>query len=173
MNTLADKYYIKALDQYPFNLEEAIENLNYALSYNDEHTGANYLMGKVHQEHLEDFSKAEFYYVRALAGNPNDLNVCMAYISLLIAVKQFEKAQKLITYSNKLKGVDLARTYSLEALISENKRDYENALLLLKDAKLEAYNQDCIDYLDKEIKRVKMKKKLINKSSQNEKQEAA
>ncbi|MEN8119440.1 MAG: hypothetical protein ABFS35_03800 [Bacteroidota bacterium] len=30
--TLADQYYIKAIDNYPYNLEESIENLNYALS---------------------------------------------------------------------------------------------------------------------------------------------
>ncbi|MCG8582088.1 MAG: hypothetical protein MI866_19340 [Bacteroidales bacterium] len=45
MSTLADQYFIKALDQYPYSLEEAIENLGYALSQDGEHSGANYLMG--------------------------------------------------------------------------------------------------------------------------------
>ena len=80
MSTLADQYYIKALDQYPYNLEESIENLGYALSQDNEHCGANYLMGKLHQEYMSDYSKAEDFYLRALAGNPDDLNVCMAYI---------------------------------------------------------------------------------------------
>jgi len=163
MNTLADQYYIKALDQYPYNLEEAIENLSYALSQNPDHTGANYLMGKLHQEQMNNYLKAEDYYLKALAGNPDDLNTCMAYSLVLITNREFDKAQKLINYSMSIKGVDLSRAYSLQALIYEHQREYENALSLLKKAKLEAYNEDCLNHLNNEIKRVKMKKKFIEK----------
>ena len=44
MDTLADKYYLKAVDSYPHNLEESVESLTLALSYDGEHVGANYLM---------------------------------------------------------------------------------------------------------------------------------
>jgi tetratricopeptide (TPR) repeat protein len=163
MNTLADQYYIKALDQYPYSLEEAIENLSYALSHNNEHAGANYLMGKLYHEQINNFQKAEDYYIKALASNPNEINVCIDYILLLIMMKEYDKAKKLIAYTNKLKGVDRSRTYSLHALIYEHQHDYKKALSLYKEAKLEAYNEDCIDHLNKEIKRVKMKMKLIAK----------
>jgi tetratricopeptide (TPR) repeat protein len=79
MNTLADQYDIEALDKYPFSLEEAIENLSYALSHNNEHADANYLKGKLHQEQMNNFQKAEDYYIKALASNPYDLNVCTDY----------------------------------------------------------------------------------------------
>jgi len=168
MNTIADQYYFKALDQYPFNLEEAIENLGYSLSYNKEHVGANYLMGKLYKEQMNNFQKAEEYYLQALTGDPEDLNTCMDYILVLIILKEYDKALKLIEYSNKLRGVDLSRTFSLKALILEYKHEYEEALDLYKNAKLEAYNEDCINYLSNEIKRVKMKMKIIKKSSKKE-----
>jgi len=164
MSTLADQYYIKALDQYPFSLEEAIENLGYALSHNNEHIGANYLMGKLHREQLNNLPKAEEYYLTALAGNPDDLNVCMDCILLLIILKEYDKARKLIVYTNKIKGVDLAKTYSFQALIYEYLHDYEKALSLYKEARLEAYNDEYMSHLNNEIKRVKMKKKQANKS---------
>ncbi len=164
MSTLADQYYIKALDQYPYSLEEAIENLSYALSHNSEHSGANYLMGKLQQEQMNNFQKAEEYYIKALASDPNDLKVCIDYILLLIILKEYDKAQKLIVYTNKLKGTDQSKTYSLRALIYEHQHDYEKALSMYKEARLEAYNDDCISHLNNEIKRVKMKKKQIEKS---------
>ena len=173
MNTIADQYYIKALDQYPYSLEEAIENLGYALSHNNEHPGANYLMGKLHQEQMNNYIKAEEYYLRAMAGNPEDINVCMAYIMVLIILKEYNKAQKLIEYANKLKGVDLSRTLSLQALIHEYQRDYDGALSLLKQSRLEVYNDDCMTHLNNEIKRVKTKKKFVEKQqSKKESQEA-
>ena len=164
MSTLADQYYIKALDQYPFNLEEAIENLNYALSNNNDHVGANYLMGKLHREQLNNFQKAEEYYSMALASNPNDINACIDYTLLLITLKEFKKAEKLISYTEKLKGIDIAIIKTYKGLIYEYKYKYNKAITFYEKAKLEAYNEDCINQLNIEIKRVKMKKKLVDKS---------
>lgn len=166
MSTLADQYYIKALDQYPYSLEEAIENLGYALSQDDEHPGANYLMGKLHQEQMNNFPKAEGYYLKALASNPDDLNVCLAYILLLIIMKEYDKAQNLIIYANKLTGVDLSKTYGFQALIYESQHDYEKALSLYKKARIEAYNEDCMNHINNEIKRVKMKRMYVEKASE-------
>ena len=59
--TLADQYYIKALAGYGYDLEEVVENLNYALSYDHEHSGANYLMGKVYMEQFQKFDLAQAY----------------------------------------------------------------------------------------------------------------
>jgi len=163
MNTLADQYYIKAFDQYPYNLEEAIENLNYALSYNQEHIGANYLMAKLHQEQLNQLSEAEAYYITAMACNPDDINVCLNYISLLILLKEFDKARRLIAYAQKLKGVDLSKIRAAKALIHEHQQHYKRALKMYEKALLNAYHEDSITELNQDIKRVKMKKKLVQK----------
>ena len=104
MNTaLADQYYIKALDEYPYSLKEAIENLNYALSYDTEHAGANHLMGKLYSEHFEDAEKAEYYFQIALANDPENKSLCLDYALILITSKEFEKAGKMLDYAKKLK----------------------------------------------------------------------
>lgn len=175
MSTLADQYYIKALDQYPFNLEESIESLNYALSHNNEHVGANYLMGKLYKEQLNNFVKAEEYFSAALAYNPNDINTCTDYILLLITVKELDKAEKLILYAQKLRGIDMAMILSFKGLIHEYKHQYSKALSFYKKAIFEAYNEDCINQLNNDIKRIKNKKKLKNKAkdSKNNRKKAS
>ncbi|NNG27070.1 MAG: hypothetical protein HKM87_06060, partial [Ignavibacteriaceae bacterium] len=45
--TLADTFYLKALDLYPFELDQVIEALNYAISYDNDHAGAHCLLGKL------------------------------------------------------------------------------------------------------------------------------
>ena len=45
--SIADQYYVKAFDNYPFEIENTVENLSYALSYDEHHVQANCLMGQV------------------------------------------------------------------------------------------------------------------------------
>jgi hypothetical protein len=52
MGTLVNNYIFKALDNYPYYLDEVMESLNYALSYDNKNTMALTLMGKVHAEKL-------------------------------------------------------------------------------------------------------------------------
>ena len=54
--------YIQAMDNYPYNVDECIEKLQYVIAADDEHAGANYLMGRIYEEQLEDFKQAEYYY---------------------------------------------------------------------------------------------------------------
>lgn len=166
MNTIADQYYIKALGQYPYDLEEAIENLNYALSYNQEHIGANYLMGKLHQEQLNQYATAEDYYVTAMACDPHNHNVCLDYILLLILLKEFDKASALISYTQKLKGVDISKIKASKALIHENNNKYKKALKMYQKALLDVYDEELLTKIQEDIKRVKMKKKLKAKCKQ-------
>lgn len=46
MGVTTDKYIFQALDAYPYNLEETVESLNYALSYDDKNAVALCLMGE-------------------------------------------------------------------------------------------------------------------------------
>ncbi|MEO1097874.1 MAG: hypothetical protein AAFX57_08965 [Bacteroidota bacterium] len=87
--TLANQYFLKAMDEYPYCLEETIENLNYALSYEDEHAGANCLMGKVYLEQFQNFELAEEYFIKAMATDPFDLRTCENYMRLMIRTKRY------------------------------------------------------------------------------------
>lgn len=141
-----------------------MEHLSYALSYNQEHIGANYLMGKLYQEQLSQYKEAEEYYITALASDPNDLNVCLVYISLLILLQEYKKAKGLISYAQKLKGIDLSKLKASKAIIHEHNQNYKKALL-------HAYHEESINEIQEDIKRVKMKRKLKNKFNQKAKKE--
>lgn len=61
-----NRYVLKALDAYPYNLEEVSESLEYALSYDSEDTTALCLMGRMHGEILKDFEAAKNYFWKPL-----------------------------------------------------------------------------------------------------------
>jgi tetratricopeptide (TPR) repeat protein len=157
MATIADTYYIKALDYYPFNLEFAAEYLNYALAADKFHSGANHLMGLLCIEHIKDYNKAEFYLQRALSGDPENVNVCFSLAELFIRLREYDKADKLISYTKKLRGVDLSKLYTFEALKFEYMNEYDQALNKLYKASDEAYDFDSFEQLRFSIERVKEK----------------
>ncbi len=155
--TLADTYFLKAQDNYPWELEEMIENLNYALSYDEDHAEANCLMARFQAEQLNKYSAAEYYFETALASDPLNLNTCKYYSNLLIELKDFNKAHKLIEYALKIRGVDVAIMKKLKGLIAEQQKDYVLSVKLYMDSKQETYNNCLIDELNLDIERVKNK----------------
>jgi len=165
MDTLANKYYLKAVDKYPYNLEEAFEYLEFALSYDNGHVGANCLMGRFYTEQLQEYSQAEGYYQVAMAGDPRNANVCLDYILLLITMKEFGKAEKLIEYTKGFNSVDLARVYHHEGLIHEYHHEYDKAVQSYENALLESYNDEFSNYINTVIKRIKAKQKLKNRTA--------
>lgn len=165
-NTLADKYYLKAVEGYPYDLEESMESLQYALSYDEEHVGALYLMALFYMEQLQDFDKAEGYFQEALAIDPKNINVGLTFAYLNILRRRFAKAKEMLNYLATLEDVDKASLYELGALSLEYQKRYEEALLLLKRARLEAFNMRFMNELNESIERVKLKKKRLKKRKQ-------
>ena len=157
MATLADQYYIKALDNYPYDLEISLENLNYALSSDCDHAGANHLMAQLHMDYMNDFRNARHYLETALASEPYNLNVCYSLITLFIKVKEPEKAKKLLKYAHKISGADSGRLFTLEALNYEYQKQYLKTLDFLVKALDETYNEDETENIKTAMKRVKEK----------------
>jgi len=157
MATIADKYYITALDYYPYELGTSLENLNYALSSDSMHSGANHLMGLLHMEYIKDFHKAERYLQKALAGDPENLNVCYSLAELFIKIRDFEKADKLISYTNKIRGADMGKLNTLKALKYEYRKMYQESIEYLYKALDEVYDDDFSEYLNNIIRRVEEK----------------
>ena len=54
-----NKYYFQALDNFPYNLEETMQALNYALSYDPEDADSLCLMGRIYSEMLSDYENRE------------------------------------------------------------------------------------------------------------------
>lgn len=160
--TLADQYYLKAFDAYPYNLEETVENLNYALSYDEQHTSSNYLMGRLYMEKFLNYEIAEGYFIEAISSDPYHLKTCESYTQLLIRVKRFVEAKRLIQFSFGIKGVNLSKMYILEARVYEHERNYVKAKELLKLAMAEAFNQNLFNFLGDELKRLEQKQLLAS-----------
>lgn len=157
MITIADQYYIKALDEYPYNLEFALEHLGYALGYDPGHAGANYLMGRLQMEQFHNYEAAEEYFQIALSNDPQHVKTCEKYIQLFIHKKEYVKAKKLIRYTYKLPHAVLAHILHLDALLNEHQKNYEKAILLLIQAMEENFDNDFSSYLEKELERVEAK----------------
>jgi tetratricopeptide (TPR) repeat protein len=84
MGTLVNNYIFKALESYPFDLEEVMEALNFALSYDDKNTMALTLMGRVYAEKLYKYEEAIVYFKQALAENIHAFEVYTPYINTLL-----------------------------------------------------------------------------------------
>ncbi|MBR9915467.1 MAG: hypothetical protein GYB32_11690 [Algicola sp.] len=169
---LLNNYVLKAIDAYPYDLEETVENLNYALSYESDNAYALYLMGRLQAEQFGDYEKAKFYFAKALANKMDFIKVYPRYILVLLWNHDFDEAQKLIAFAKTVKAIQKGEILVLEAQLFECQEAYKEALKTFKKAKLFVYNNDYTSFIDAEISRVKKKvtsKKKKKTSSKNKK----
>lgn len=158
---MADQYYIKALDYYPYSLEDVMENLNYALSYDGEHARANCLMGRFYLEQLREHERAEHYFQAALACDPQHADSCEHYARLLVEMRNWAKAQKLLDYARKLPAARLAQLLQLEAQLQEQQHKFAEAKALLRTAMLETFDAGLMETLEVDLKRVERKERML------------
>ncbi len=170
MDNILDKYLFQALDAYPYDLQETVESLQYALSYNPESTRALCLMGQVYAEQLKDYETAKMYYQEALAINMNAIGVYEHYINVLLWNEDFKEVEKLINFAFTIKGIDKAILYLKKAQLFEQTRKYELALKHLKKAKEFTYNNSFINFLKDE--RTRIKDKLPKKKKKKKKKKS-
>ena len=157
--TLADQYYLKAVDSYPYCREYVIENLNYALSYDDEHARALCLLGRLYMYELKEYRAALACLQKALQSDM-DYPDTYKYLSLLkIWLSDYDGALKLIRRGMQVEGMDIATLMILKSLISECKGELDHAKTLLEKAQMCSIDQDLIDRIDQHLKRVKRKLK--------------
>ncbi|MCC1483387.1 tetratricopeptide repeat protein [Winogradskyella immobilis] len=165
---LLNNYVLKAINAYPYDLEETVENLNYALSYEPNNAYALYLMGRLQAEQFGDYEKAKAYYAEALANKMDFQKVYSRYILVLIWNHDYEEAQKLIDFAFTVKGIYISEIHLYQGYVYECLQKYKDALKALKQAKKLGYNNNFISFIESEIKRiknkVKPKKKVKTKS---------
>ena len=171
MGTLTNNYVFKALENYPYDLEEVMEALNYALSYDNKNTMALTLMGRVYAEKLYKFEEAISYFKQALAENINAFEVYTPYINTLLWNEDYKDAEDFIDFGLIIKGSDKAMLYLKKAILNEQLKDYKKALMFIKKAKENTYNSDFLSDLNFEKERIKekMPKKKKIKSSKRDK----
>lgn len=159
MNSV-NKYVLQALDNYPYYLEDTLESLSYALSYDESNTMALCLMGRVYSEQLFDYEQAKKYFQEALSYNVQALEVYPYFIQTLIDLEEYEAAKKTIKYALTLPGIPLTTIWIKKALLFEKIKKYEKALKSLKTAKLENINGDLSSALKSIEDRIKGKREM-------------
>jgi tetratricopeptide (TPR) repeat protein len=144
-----DKYLFQALDNYPYLLEETIESLDYAFSYDAKNTMVLCLYGRIQAEQLWNYEEAKSYFQEALAINIHALEVYPYYLQTLILNEDYAEAQKLIDFALTIKGINKSEIYVKKAILFEAQHQLKDALIEIKKAKLStlqfAFDSDIID----------------------------
>ncbi len=166
---LLNNYVLKAIDAYPYDLEETVENLNYALSYESNNAYALFLMGKLQAEKIGDYETAKLYFAEALASKMDFQKVYPKYIQTLLWNDDLDEAQKLIDFALTVKGIDKGAIWDKQGQLFEIKEKYKAAIKAYKIAKTFGYNDSFINYINDEISRIKSKLKPKKKKSASKK----
>jgi len=163
-----DKYLFQALDNYPYSLEETIESLDYAMSYDSKNTTALCLYGRIQTEQLQNYEEAKRYFQEALAINIDAVAVYPYYIETLLLNEDYEEASKLIDFALTVKGINKMVILKKVQLL-ERQAAIKAALKLLKEVKLNTFTNETYE-TDEVEKRLKSKKDLL-KPKKKEKSE--
>jgi len=168
MNTI-ETYYLKAQDNYPYNIEEAIENLNYALAYDGEYAPALCLKGRLYANEIKDYALAEEFFTRALAADIAYSETYLQFARLLINLERFDEAGNLLDQALTIKGVIKSELYQMKALCFESRADFEKAEKYLTKAQECSFNADWDNFLQKELKRISRKRRKLEKLKEERK----
>ncbi len=164
-------YLFKALDAYPYNLQEAVESLNYALSYDPENSQALYLMAKIHAYQLEDYETAKHYFEATIASNMDLANVYPDYAYTLVCNEDYDEAQKLLDHAMKVKASDKSWLYWTQGQLLEAQGSFKKAVKTFRKAKKASRNSFFASFFEGEAKRVagKLPKKKARKAKNKKK----
>ncbi|MNK49752.1 hypothetical protein D3C87_686160 [compost metagenome] len=164
-----DKYLFQALDNYPYSLEETIESLDYAFSYDSKNTMVLCLYGRIQAEQLMNYEEAKSYFQQALSINIHALEVYPYYLQTLIVNEDYEEAQKLIDFALTVKGINKSEIYIKKTILLEVQYKFEEALKEIKQAKLYSIEHDYDSGISEVEKRIKGKVDLLEKKKPKEK----
>ena len=156
-----DKYLFQALDNYPYSLEETVESLDYALSYDGKNTIALCLYGRLYAEQLQRYEVAKDYFQQAIGIDIHALDVYVHYIHTLILNEDTAEAEKLIAFALTIKGINKAEILLKKAMLLESQRKFKEALKVIKEVKLTDFTNDTSYETDNAEKRLKDKLELL------------
>jgi len=161
--TIADQYYLKAAVSYPWNIADALEQLNYALSYDDEHAQSWCLQGMIHMYSLKNYEKAQVAFDMALQSDMKYVDTYKHLTLLKIWKGEIERANKLIDFAINVEAMEQSVILGLKAMVLEVQGRYSDAEGILETARLVSLSCDTMSWLNKISKRIKTKKKQSKK----------
>jgi len=160
---LAEIYFLKAVDHYPYHMEVAIENLNYSISYDDSYAPSLCLMGRVYMYFMKDYDNAEEYFNLALAADFDYTDAHIYMLTFYLLVEKFDSFDKLIKHSFKITGINRLQLYRMKGQALEASGKLEKAVKAYKQAKNLSFTKDSKNCIEDELKRVEGKIKKLNK----------
>ena len=166
-----DKYLFQALDNYPYSLEETIESLDYAMSYDSKNTTALCLYGRIQTEQLQNYEEAKRYFQEALAINIDAVAVYPYYLETLLLNEDYEEAAKLIDFALTIKGINKMAILLKKVQLLERQQEIKGAIKLMKEVKLASFANDTYE-MDEVEKRLKAKKDLLKPKKKSKKKKS-
>lgn len=163
-----DKYLFQALDNYPYSLEETVESLDYALSYDAKNTTALCLYARIEAEQLQNYEAAKNYFQEALAINIDAVAVYPYYLETLLLNEDNEEAAKLIDFALTIKGINKKAILLKKVQLLERQQNIKEALQLLKEVKLFSFDNETYEVEQLET-RLKAKKELLQPKKKSKK----
>ena len=159
MSNLATHYLIKAKDAYPYELAEAMEALEYSLSYGDTNAAAHCLMGRMQLDQLKNYKEAFYHFEKALVADIDHFETYYYYADALINYGDFERVKKLLSYAQQIPGICQACILQRKSMIHEKNGDLIKAKKQLKKALQLSTNGNERYNLKEDLKRVQEKMK--------------
>jgi tetratricopeptide (TPR) repeat protein len=163
-----DKYLFQALDNYPYSLEETIESLDYAMSYDAKNTTALCLYARIQTEQLQNYEVAKTYFQEALAINIDAVTVYPYYLETLLLNEDYEEASKLIDFALTIKGINKMAILLKKVQLLERQNKIEEAIKVMKEVKLASFANDSFE-IDEVANRLKVKKDLLKPKKKSKK----
>lgn len=163
-----DKYLFQALDNYPYSLEETVESLDYALSYDAKNTTALCLYGRIQTEQLQNYEAAKNYFQEALAITIDAVAVYPYYLETLLLNEDYEEASKLIDFALTIKGINKKAILMKKVQLLERQQEIKAALQLMKEVKLFSFDSETYEVEQLET-RLKAKKELLQPKKKSKK----
>ncbi|HMS67282.1 MAG TPA: hypothetical protein PKD18_04065 [Saprospiraceae bacterium] len=167
--TLADEYFLKAWSNYPFCAEDALEPLNYALSFDEEHAPSLCLMGRLQMEILKNFKTAKHYFECALLADSDYVETYKYYSLLLIWLGDLTNAERILKMGENKPGFSKLVAITRRASILENSGKVKEAILLLKTGRNLSNCSKTFDFFKDELIRLERKIKKPKKKKSVEK----
>lgn len=164
-----DKYLFQAMDNYPYCLEETIESLDYALSYDHKNTTALCLYARIQAEQLLNYEEAKLIFQEVIAINIHDVAVYPFYIQTLLWNEDFEEADRLIAFSLTIKGISKVEILMKKIQLHELKKEFNEAKEILKKLQLTVVNNDYNFFIEDTKSRIKNKLDLEKPKKKKEK----
>lgn len=160
--TAADKYFLKARELYPYDMDEVVDAIEFGLSYDAEHAGLLTLRGDIYADDLHKYQAARECYELALFHDPVYTHAWFALIRLLLRLSLLPSVSETIEKAFTVPGINKAELFNLKARMYELQEDYIAASESVDAAYKLCQCADCYTRYKEDAERIQRKGKDLS-----------